>query len=67
MNLDLLTTERTAYGFLDWVGKVGGLLDGLTLFFGLFVAFCNYKFYSAFLISSLYRMDSTDHLGAANT
>ena len=45
MNLNLLVTERTVYGALDFIGNVGGLYDGLLLFFGLIVSFLNYKFY----------------------
>lgn len=45
MSLDLLATERTVYGFLDWIGNIGGLFDGLMLFFGLLVSLWNYKFY----------------------
>ena len=55
--MDLLTTERTVYGYLDWLGNVGGLYDGLKLFFGIIVSFWNYKFYSSYIISSLYKLD----------
>ena len=57
MNLDLLVTERTVYSFLDFLGNIGGLYDGLRLIFGLVVAFWNYNFYNSFLINYLFRMD----------
>ena len=62
MNLDLLSTERTVYGFLDWIGNIGGLYDGLMLILNFIVSFWNYKFYTAFMVSYLYRMDFNDHL-----
>ena len=34
----LTQIERVTYGLLDWLGDVGGLLDGLKLIGGFFVA-----------------------------
>ena len=34
----LTTIERQTYSFLDWLGDVGGLLDGLKLFASFLVA-----------------------------
>ena len=31
------TYERTTYSFLDWLGDVGGLIDGLRLVVCLFI------------------------------
>ena len=62
MNLDLLVTERTVYGFLDWIGNIGGLYDGLRLFFAIIVGFWNYKFYQSYLISHLFKIESNDPL-----
>ena len=45
MDSDLLKTERTVYGFLDWIGNIGGLYDGLRLILSIIVSFWNYKFY----------------------
>ena len=35
---DLNVVNRETYGFLDWLGDIGGLLDGLKYLFGWIVA-----------------------------
>ena len=37
-SLDLKINNRKTYDLLDWLGDVGGLLDGLYLLVELFVA-----------------------------
>ena len=50
MNRNLVMYEREVYTSLDWFGNVGGLFEGLKLFFGMLVAFFNYKFYTNFMV-----------------
>ena len=33
VSYDFLRTSRQTYGFLDWLGDVGGLTDALYIFF----------------------------------
>ena len=30
-SLDLIIHNRETYGFLEWVGDIGGVLEGLTI------------------------------------
>ena len=62
MNLDLIVTERTVYSYLDWVGDIGGLNDGLRIFFVVIASILNYNFYQSYLISHLFRIDENDPL-----
>ena len=62
MNLDKVVTERTVYSYLDWVGDIGGLNDGLRIFFYLIASILNYNFYQSYLISHLFRIDENDPL-----
>ena len=64
MNLDLLLTERSVYSMLDWIGDIGGLFDGLRLFFFAILSIWNYKFYESYFISYLYRMEDNDPLSS---
>ena len=38
MNLDVTIHNRKTYSLLDWLGDVGGLLDGLYLLVEFFIA-----------------------------
>ena len=38
LNPDLVVVNRETYGFLDWLGDIGGLFDGLRYLFGWIVA-----------------------------
>ena len=55
MNRNLFKFDREVYTALDWIGNVGGLYDGLGLFFGLCVVVCNYNYYSNYMISNLFK------------
>ena len=57
MNLDLIYTEREVYSLFDWVGDLGGLHDGVRLFFVACIAFFNYNYYSAYMVSQLFAME----------
>ena len=59
MNLDLIHTEREVYSLFDWVGDLGGLHDGIRLFFVACIAFFNYNHYSAYMVSQLFAMERT--------
>ena len=55
--------KRSIYTFLDWVGDVGGLLDGLKLVGAMLMTFRSMILgnpFSSFLLSSLYKKDTTD-------
>ena len=52
--MDLKQTEREVYSFLDWVGDLGGLFDGLKLFFLGLIGFFNYNMYNSYMVSQLF-------------
>ena len=54
MNLDLLATDRELYSILDWIGDLGGLYDGLKLFFVALISFFNYNLYSSYMVAQLF-------------
>ena len=62
MDLDLQVTERTVYSYLDWIGDIGGLLDGLKIFFLGLTGFLNFNFYNSYMVSQLFRIDENDPL-----
>jgi hypothetical protein len=60
LNMDILTTERQTYGFLDFLGDLGGLAELLQL------AVCAILFklsafrLSALMINRLYHVSTAD-------
>ena len=58
MNRNLFKFEREVYTSLDWFGNLGGLSEGLKLFFGLLVAAFNYNYYNNFMVSKLFTYDN---------
>ena len=58
MSLDLRTYDREVYNFLDWLGDVGGLNDGLRGIFMLFLSVLTYKRYDSYMVSQLYQQES---------
>ena len=51
MSLDLLVTEREVYSVLDYIGDLGGLFDGLKLFFIGLISCFNYNLYSSYMVA----------------
>ena len=58
MNRNLFKFDREVYTALDWFGNLGGLYEGLKLFFGLIVAACNFNFYKNYMVSNLFMYDN---------
>ena len=58
MHLNIRTYDREVYNVLDWIGDIGGLLDGLRLLFALAVAVLTYKKYQTFMVAQLYQYQS---------
>ena len=58
MNRNLFNFDREVYSLLDWFGNLGGLFEGLSLFFGLVVATINFSFYKNFMVSHLFMYDN---------
>ena len=55
-----ITYKRSIYTFLDLLGDVGGLLDGLRIFGGLFASFYTFIFgnpLTAFIVNAVYKVD----------
>ena len=38
LSQSLITTERKTYSFLEWLGDIGGLFDGLLILAAFFVS-----------------------------
>ena len=55
MNLDLVVTERYVYSVLDYIGDLGGLFDGLKLFFIGLISILNYNLYSSYMVTHLFK------------
>ena len=51
MNLNQNTVDRQVYSGLDWIGDIGGLLDGLNVMFIMIIAGLNYNLYSSYMVS----------------
>ena len=58
MNRNLFKFDREVYTALDWFGNLGGLHEGLKLFFGLIVAACNFNYYKNYMVSNLFQYDN---------
>ena len=58
MNRNLFKFDREVYSLLDWFGNLGGLFEGLSLFFGLVVATINFSFYKNYMVSNLFMYDN---------
>ena len=54
MNLNLRTYDREVYNFLDWLGDLGGLYDGIRGIFMIFLAVITYQKYDTYMVSRLY-------------
>ena len=54
MNLNLTTYERQVYSIFDWIGSIGGLNEGLYIFFTVLISVLNYKNYENFMVSHLF-------------
>ena len=59
-DLTLYRIDRDVYSILDWVGDVGGLNEGLYLFFKMILLFCQFNELHHFLIERLYRTKGDD-------
>ena len=57
MNRNLFRFDREVYTALDWFGNLGGLSEGLKLFFGLILAACNFNYYNNYMVSHLFSYD----------
>ena len=51
MSLNLRTYDREVYNFLDWLGDMGGLFDGLRGIIMIFLAVLTYKRYDTYMVS----------------
>ena len=60
MNLNMLETEREVYSGLDWIGDMGGLLDGLNAICVLFLGLVNYNLYSSYMVSQLFQSQTKE-------
>ena len=49
-DLNLYRVDREVYSFLDWIGDIGGLMEGLILFFGLVLAAVQFNKFDHFMI-----------------
>ena len=56
-DLTLYLIDRNVYSFLDWIGDVGGLYEGLFLSFSVILIFSQYYDLEHLLIEHLYRDD----------
>ena len=53
-DLTLYRVDRDVYSVLDWVGDVGGLNEGLFIFFKILLAMFQFKALEHFLIEKLF-------------
>ena len=58
MSLNLRTYDREVYNFLDWLGDIGGLYDGLRGIFMIFLSVLTYKRYDTYMVSQLYQQQA---------
>ena len=49
MSLDLRTYDREVYNFLDWLGDLGGLYDGVRGIFVIFLGVMTYQRYDTYM------------------
>lgn len=57
-DLTLYKIDRDVYSVLDWVGDVGGLNEGLFIFFKVILSLFQYRALEHFLIEHLYLKDA---------
>ena len=53
---DLIEINRQTYSLLDWMGDIGGLIDGLFLLADLFMAPLSKLALQGFIMTSLFRV-----------
>lgn len=58
----IIHNERIIYGFLDWVGDVGGLIDGLRLICEFVLSFYVPSFASFFMVKNVFQIHQKDSL-----
>ena len=54
-DLTLHRIDRDVYSILDWIGDVGGLNEGLFLFFSVILAYFQFYDLENFLVDRLFR------------
>ena len=54
-DLTLYRVDRDVYSILDWIGDVGGLYEGLFLFFKMLLIFSQFNDFHHYLIERLYK------------
>ena len=54
-DLSLYRVDRDVYSILDWIGDIGGLVEGLALFFGGLVALISFNSFDHYMIEYLYQ------------
>ena len=59
LDMNLVEYNREVYSGLAWFGNLGGLSEGLRIFFGFFLAVINYNFYDSYMVSQLFRVKET--------
>lgn len=54
MNLNQIRIERVIYGYLDWLGDIGGFLEALSLIGILVLSFITYKPFEGYFAREMY-------------
>ena len=52
--MNLYRVDREVYSLLDWIGDIGGLMEGLLLIFGVLLAAIQFNKFDHYMIESLY-------------
>ena len=58
IDLNLHVIERQVSSYFDFLSAAGGLNKGLRLFFRVVVSFFNYKVYSVYMVSRLFKLSN---------
>ena len=53
--MTLYRVDRDVYGVLDWIGDIGGLLEGFLVILSFTLTFISFKNFDHYLVEGLYR------------
>ena len=53
-DLNLYRIDRDVYSLFDWIGDLGGLLEGLSIIMAFILSLLHYKQFEHYMIEKLY-------------
>ena len=64
-DLNLYRIDRDVYSLFDWIGDLGGLLEGLSIIMAFILSLLHYRQFEHFMIEKLYSKRGGDGDGGS--